>query len=196
MSTDIKESVRRADDDCDPSTAHAVPITGVLRKTPHSTHYILALSGEAAGDLTVEIERDDVVKQERGKTAGDRVTLQVKPTARVTTSFSAEVTNALIPTFIITSAFGQAAREPIPSVPWREIVTPFSRLDVMLNLVDGLAWTECRARGKAECEALHPPGPDRDQCITDKYIQCGERPTLRVDERLLEQLVDLLGGRP
>ena len=39
-----------------------------------------------------------------------------------------------------------------------------------------------------------PPGPARDQCITDAYIACGPRPTLRVDERVLEQLVDLFKG--
>jgi hypothetical protein len=119
------------------------------------------------------------------------VTLHVKPTAILTTSFRGKVTNSLIPAFIVTSAFGQGVREPIPSVPWREIVTPFSRLDVMLNLLDGLTWVECRAQGKADCEAMFPPGPDRDQCITDRYIQCGLRPRLRVDERVLEQLVEL-----
>ena len=55
--------------------------------------------------------------------------------------------------------------------------------------------SECRVQGKQDCEARFP-GPDleaaRNACITDAYIACGERPTLRVDPRTLEQLADLL----
>lgn len=198
MSSDFRELVERAGNyEFDPTKLDAIPITGILRKSPDPKKCILVIFSEATGDLVVEIEADDVVKHEvekGGKPTGDQVTLHVKPTAILTTSLRGKVTNSLIPAFIVTSAFGQTVREPIPSVPWREIVTPFSRLDVMLNLLDGLAWTECRARGKAECEALHPPGPDRDRCITDKYIECGPRPRLRVDERVLEQLVELFRG--
>jgi hypothetical protein len=121
------------------------------------------------------------------------VRLHVKPTAILTTSFRGKVTNALVPAFIVASGFGQTVREPIP-VPWREMVTPFSKLDVMLNVLDRLAWAECRARGKAECERLHPPGPDRDQCITEKYFKCGPPPRLSVDEHVLEQLAESFGG--
>jgi hypothetical protein len=181
----------------DPKKLDAISITGILRKSPDPKKCILVISSEVTGDLIVEIEADDVVKHEvkkGGEPAEDQVTLHVKPTAMLTTSFRGKLTNSLIPAFIVTSAFGQGVREPIPSVPWREIVTPFSRLDVMLNLLDGLAWNECRARGKAQCEALHPPGPDRDRCITDRYIACGPPPRLRVDERVLEQLVELFKG--
>jgi hypothetical protein len=181
----------------DPKKLDAIPITGILRKSPDPKKCILVLSSEATGDLVVEIEAADVVKyevQKGGEPPGDEVTLHVKPTAILSTSFTGKITNSLIPAFIAMSAFGQGVREPVPSVPWREIVTPFSRLDVMLNLVDGLAWTECRARGKAECEFLHPPGPDRDRCITDRYIACGPPPRLRVDERVLEQLLELFRG--
>jgi hypothetical protein len=34
-------------------------------------------------------------------------------------------------------------------------------------------------------------GADRDRCITDGYIACGERPRLRVSDRVLEQLAEL-----
>jgi len=199
MSSDFRELVERAGNyEFDPKKLDAIPITGILRKSPDPKNCILVISSEANGDLVVEIAADDVVKydvEKGGEPSGDQVTLHVKPTAILTASFSGKVTNSLIPAFIVTSAFGQAVREPIPSVPWREIVTPFSRLDVMLNLLDGVAWTECRARGKAECEARHPsPGPARDQCITDRYIECGPPPRLRVSERVLEQLVELFRG--
>ena len=199
MSSDFKELLAQAGKyEFDPKRLDAIPITGMLRKSPDPKKCILVIASEPTGDLSVEIEADDVVKHEVKKgdePAGDQVTLHIKPTAMLTTSFTGKITNSLIPAFIVTSAFGQGVREPIPSVPWREIVTPFSRLDVMLNLLDSLAWTECRARGKAECEALFPnPGPARDQCITDRYIACGARPRLRVDERVLEQLVELFRG--
>jgi hypothetical protein len=198
MSPDFKEVVNRVGNyEFDPKKLDAIPITGILRKSPDRKKCILVLSSKATGDLIVEIEVDDVVTHEvekSGEPTEDQVILHVKPTAIVTASFRGKATNSLIPAFIVTSAFGQTVRDPIPSVPWREIVTPFSRLDVMLNLLDGLAWTECRARGKAECDALHPPGPDRDRCITDRYIECGPPPRLRVDERVLEQLVELLRG--
>ncbi len=198
MTSDFREIVDRAGNyEFDPKKLDAIPITGILKKSPDPKNCILVLSSEANGDLVVEIAVDDVVKHEVRKgreSTRDRLTLHVKPTAITTASLKGKVTNALIPAFIVTSAFGQSVRGPIPSVPWKEIVTPFSRLDVMLNLLDGLAWTECRARGKAECEAFHPPGPDRDRCITDKYIECGPPPRLRVDERALEQLVELFRG--
>ena len=198
MSSDFRELLGRAGKyEFDPKKLDAIPITGILRKSPDPKKCILVIASEPTGDLVVEIEADDVVKHDvkkGGEPAEDQVTLHVKPTAMLTTSFRGKITNSLIPAFIVTSAFGQGVREPIPSVPWREIVTPFSRLDVMLNILDSLAWTECRARGKAECEALLPPGPARDQCITDKYIACGPRPRLRVDERVLEQLVELFRG--
>jgi hypothetical protein len=198
MISDFKELVKRVGNyEFDPKKLDAIPITGTLRKSPDPKNCILVISSMATGDLIVEIEADDVVKHEvvkGGDPTGDQVTLHIKPTAIVTTSFRAKITNSFIPAFIVTSAFSQSVREPIPSVPWREIVTPFSRLDVMLNLLDGVAWADCRARGKADCEAHHPPGPARDQCITDRYIQCGPRPMLRVDERVLEQLVELFRG--
>jgi hypothetical protein len=199
MSSDFKELVERARNyEFDPKKLDAIPITGILRKSPDPKKCILVIFSEATGDLVVEIEADDVVKHEVIKgdeSTGDQVTLYVKPAAILTTSLRGKVTNSLVPAFIVTSAFGQTVREPIPSVPWREIVTPFSRLDVMLNILDGLEWTECRARGKRECEMIHPqPGQDRDQCIADKYIACGPPPRLRVDERVLEQLVELFRG--
>ena len=199
MSSDFRELVERAGNyEFDPQKLDAIPITGVLRKSPDPKKCILVISSEATGDLVVEIEADDVVRyepQRKGEPIGDLLTLHIKPTAIVTTSFRGKITNSLLPAFIVTSAFGQGVREPVPSVPWREIVTPFSRLDIMLNVLDGLAWTECRARGKAECELLHPvPGPARDQCIADRYIACGPRPRLRVSERVLEQLVELFRG--
>jgi hypothetical protein len=198
MDSDFSDLLGQAEDyEFDPRRLDAVPITGVLRKSPNPKSCVLVLSSQAAGDLVVEIEADDVVKHEPEKGddgAGDLVTLHLKPTAIVSASLRGKLTNALVPAFVVMSAFGHAVREPRPSVPWREIVTPFSRLDAMLNLLDGLSWTECRVRGKAECEALHPAGPDRDRCISDRYIACGPRPTLRVDERVLEQLRGLLGG--
>lgn len=199
MSPDLKELLGRVGSyDFDPKALGAIPITGTLKKSPDPQRCILVISSSAAGDLIVQIQIDDVVKHEvdrEGDPAGDRVTLHVKPTAVVTTSLSGEVANSVIPASIVTAAFAQGTREPVPSVPWREIVTPFSRLDVMLNVLDGLAWTECRALGKAECEGRFPaPGPNRDQCITDKYIECGPPPRLRVDERVLEQLVELFRG--
>jgi hypothetical protein len=183
---------RAANYEFDVQKLDAVPITGTLRKSTNPKNCILVVFSEAAGDLIIEIAADDVVRYDkRGDAAGDQVTLHVKPTAVVTASFKGKATNALVPAFIVTSAFGQRVREPLPSVPWRDIVTPFSRLDVMLNVLDGVAWAECRARAKADCEARHSPGPDRDRCIADAYIRCGARPRLRVSERVLEQLVEL-----
>ena len=195
---DFTELLTRAGSyEFDPERLDAIPITGELRKSPDPKKCILVMSSTAAGDLIVEIAAEDVVEYEGdhgGEHAGEPVTLHVRPAAIVTASAKGKVANALVPAFIVTSAFGQGVKEPIPSVPWREIVTPFSRLDAMLNLLDGVAWAECRARGKAECEALHPPGPDRDRCITDRYIACGPPPRLRVDERVLEQLRELFNG--
>jgi hypothetical protein len=199
MSSDFKQLVEGAGKYAfDPRKLDAIPIRGVLRKSSDPKNCILVLSSDANGDLIVEIEMDDVVKYEVEKGSeptGGRVTLHIKPSAIVTASFNGKVANSLIPAYIVTSAVGQGVREPIPSVPWREIVTPFSRLDVMLNVLDVLSWSECRARGKAECELLFPnPGPARDQCIVDRNIACGPKPTLRVPERVLEQLVDLFRG--
>jgi len=176
-----------------------IPVTGILRKSPDNRDScILVISSDSSGDLVVEVGLDDVVRHEAAKTEGmpaeDQVTLHVKSTAILTTSFRGKITNALIPAFIVTSSFGGLIRGPIPTAPWRGIVTPFSRLDVLLNIADGLDWMECRANGKAECEAHHPPGPDRDQCITAKYIDCGPPPKLRVDEGDLEQLLGLVKG--
>lgn len=192
MSSDFRELVEGADNyEFDPNKLDTIPITGILRKSPNPRSCILVISSEATGDLVVELEADDVINHEvakNGEPAEGQVTLHVKPTAIVTTSFRGKVANSLA-----TSAFGQAVREPIPSAPWR-IIPPFSRLDVLLNMVDTLDWAECRANGKAECERLHPPGPDRDRCITDRYIACGPPPRLRVDERTLEQLAEQFRG--
>jgi len=200
MSADLKELMERAANyEFDPRKLDAIPITGILKKSPDAKKCILVISSEPTGDLIVEIQADDVVEHEvvkGGETAGDKVTLHVKASAVVTTSFRGKVANSLVPAFIVTYASGQGVREPVPSVPWREIVTPFSRLDIMLNILDGLAWTECRVQVKRDCEARHPAGPLRDQCITDGYIRCGPPPRLRIDERVLEQLVDLFRGGP
>lgn len=198
MSGKFAELLERAGSyEFDPRKLDALPITGMLRKSPDPRSCILVISSSAAGDLIVEIDADDVVEHEvngAGEHAGEEVTLRVRPTAVVTASVKGKLAAAAVPAFVVTSAFGQGVRQPVPSAPWRAIVTPFSRLDVMLNVLDGLGWAECRARGKAECEALHPPGPDRDRCITDRYIACGPPPRLRVDERVLEQLRELVGG--
>jgi hypothetical protein len=197
MSSDFGDLLERASDyRFDPLNLDAVPVTGKLRKSPDPKTCLLVLSSEPSGDLVVEIALDDVVKHEVGKEAPaeDAVTLHVKPTAVVNASLRGRLGTALVPGFVVAAAFSAGVREPVPTAAWREIVRPFSRLDVMLNLLDGLAWTECRVRGKAACENRHPPGPARDQCITDAYIACGPRPTLRVDERVLEQLVDLFRG--
>jgi hypothetical protein len=194
MSADFRELVKRAGNYAfDATQLDALAISGTLRKASDPRNCLLIVSSTPAGDLVVEVPVDDVVGHEVGKEAGssERVTLHVKSDAVVAASIRGRMANALVPGFVVASAFGQGVREPIPSVSWRDVVTPFSRLDVMLNLIDGLAWTECRARGKAECEALHPPGADRDRCISDKYIECGPPPRLRVDERVLEQLVEL-----
>jgi hypothetical protein len=192
MGSAFKDLVERAEKyEFDPKRLDAIPITGTLKKSPDPRNVILVLSSQAAGDLVVEVATDDVVKHE---VTDDQVTLHVKPTAVVTASARGKIASALVPAFVTASAFGQGVREPVPSVPWREIVTPFSRLDVMLNVLDGISWAECRANGKAACENMHPPGPARDQCIVDRYIACGERPTLRVSERVLEQLAELFRG--
>jgi hypothetical protein len=193
MGSAFKELVERAEKyEFDPKRLDAIQITGTLRKSPDPKNVILVLASESAGDLLVELATEDVVKHE---VTGSQVTLYVKPSAVVTASVQGKIASALVPAFIVTSAFGQGVREPVPSVPWREIVTPFSRLDVMLNVLDGLSWAQCRADGKAACEVMFPqPGPARDQCIVDAYIACGERPTLRVSERVLEQLVELFRG--
>jgi hypothetical protein len=197
MSSDLGELLERAEDyRFDPLKLDAVPVTGKLRKSPDPKTCLLVLSSDASGDLVVEIALEDVVKHEANKEAPaeDTVTLHVRPTAIVDASLRGRLGNGLVPGFVVAAAFGAGVREPVPMAAWREIVRPFSRLDVMLNLLSGLEWTECRARGKAACENQFPPGPARDQCITDAYIACGPRPTLRVDERVLEQLVDLFKG--
>lgn len=193
MGSAFKELVERAENyEFDPKRLDAIPITGTLRKSPDPKNVILVISSQASGDLVVEMAADDVVKHEVTDT---QVTLHVKPTAVVTASVRGKIASALVPAFVVTSAFGQGVREPVPSVPWRQIVTPFSRLDVMLNVLDGISWAQCRADAKATCEVRHPqPGPARDQCIVDGYIACGPRPTLRVSERVLEQLVELFRG--
>jgi hypothetical protein len=197
MSPDFEELLERATNyQFDPLKLDAVPISGTLRKAPSAKTCLLVLSSQPGGDMLVEIELADVVKHEVNK-AEDTVTLHVKPTAVLTASVRGRLANALVPAFAVASAFAQGVREPVPGPAWREIVRPFSRLDVMLNLLDGLAWTECRVEGKRACEALFPR-PDqqeaRNACIAEAYIACGERPTLRVDERVLEQLVDLFRG--
>ena len=196
MTTEFTELLKRAGSyEFDPKRLDAIPITGMLRKSPDPKTCILVISSTAAGDLIAEIDAGDVVRYEvemPGEPAGELVTLHVRPTAVVTASVKGKIANAVVPAFVVASASGQAVREPIPS--WRDIVAPFSRLDVMLNMLAGVEWADCRAQGKAECEALHPPGPDRDRCITDKYIACGPPPRLRVDERTLEQLRELFTG--
>ena len=192
MSSDFRELVEQAENyEFDRNKLEAIPITGILRKSPNPRSCILVISSETTGDLVVELEMDDVIKHEGEKSCkpGGQVTLHVKPSAILTTSFRGKVTNP-----IVTSAVGQAVRQPIPSAPWRGIVSPFDKLDILLNFLNTIDWAECRARGKAECEQLHPPGPDRDRCITDRYIACGAPPRLRVDERTLEQLGELFRG--
>jgi hypothetical protein len=171
----------------------AVPITGWLRKSTDPATCILLLASGPSGDLAAEIARADVVKHDTEPGADDerRVTLHVKPAAIVTASARGRLAGALVPGTITAAALGELVREPVPLPAWRELVTPFSRLDAMLNVVDALSWTECRVEGKRACEALFPPGEAREACIAERYIACGRKPALRIDPRTLEQLADL-----
>jgi hypothetical protein len=85
MSSDFRELLGRAGKyEFDPKKLDAIPITGILRKSPDPKKCILVIASEATGDLVVEIEADDVVKHEvkkGGEPAEDQVTLHVKPTA-------------------------------------------------------------------------------------------------------------------
>jgi hypothetical protein len=181
----------------EPSRLAAVPITGWLRKSADPASCTLVLASGPSGDLVAEIARADVVKHEAA--AGDddkRVTLHVKPAAIVAASARGRLASALVPGTITAAALGELVREPVPLPAWREIVTPFSRLDALLNVVDALSWTECRVEGKRACEALHPPGAARDACIADRYVACGRKPALRIDPRVLEQLAELFRAPP
>ena len=196
MSSDFRELVQRAGSyEFDPRQLDALPITGVLRKSSDSKNIILVMSNEPSGDLIVEIEADDVVRYEvekRGEGTEEQVKLYVKPTAVVTTSFNGKAPNALVTALMANAAFGQPIREPL-EVPWREIVTPFSRIDVMLNWVSSLAWAECQA----DCLRRFP---NRGQAQTDCLMACGPPPKLRVSEGVLEKLVELfrdqIPGKP
>lgn len=183
MADDFKKLVEGAESyEFDPKRLDALQVSGTLRKSDDAATFILVLSSTNRGDLTAEIRTEDVLEHEA---EGDRVTLHVKPTAVVSTTFTGRITG---------SPLVEAGREPLPEVPWRTVVTPFSAIDRLLHFVSLLGWHECRAAVVERCERLHPPGPARDQCITDGYIGCGEKPALRVSARVLDQLVDLFRG--
>lgn len=197
MNPDFKKLVKGAKDyEFDPKLLDAIPVTGILRKSPDPKNCILVISNKTSGDLILEIESDDVVKHEVKEQCEctedreDQVTLYIKPSATVTTSFKGKITNSLIASaLMVNSASAQPIREQLTGLPWTEIVSKFSIIDILLNRVGLLGWSVCRAEGRAECiERFPTPGPDRDQCITDRYIECGSRPRLEVGERTLEKL--------
>ena len=199
MRSEFDELIDRAEPyTFDPLRLAAVPISGWLRKSTDPATCTLVLGSGPSGDLVAEIARADVVKldADAGADADRRVTLHVKPTAIVAASARGRLASALVPGTITAAALGELVRQPVPLPAWREIVTPFSRLDALLNVVDALSWTECRVEGKRDCEARFPPGAARDACIAEAYIACGRKPALRIDPRVLEQLADLLREPP
>src|SRR5262245_53137381 len=100
MNSDFRELLKRAGTyRFDPNKLGTIPITGVLRKSQDPNKCVLVVSSDATGDLVVEIALDDVVKHEIAtgdEHAEGRVTVQVKPTAILTTSFNGSGINSLI----------------------------------------------------------------------------------------------------
>ena len=189
MNSDLKELIERAGGyEFDPELLDAIPITGALRKSSDPKSCILVIFSDTSGDLIVEIELDDVVKHEvekRGAHAEDqedRVTLYIRSTAIITTSFQGKATANSVITFALAA---RTIRQPL-RVPEREIATPFSRIDVLVSLVDSLAWAECAA----DCERRFPN--DFTDCVTR---ECGLKPKLQVSDRVLEQLREVFSPR-
>jgi hypothetical protein len=172
-----------------PGRLDAVPVTGALKRSSEPGKCVLLVSSDAGGDLAVEVNVDDVAFHEKaGKCGGceaenDRVTLHLRPAAVVTTSFRGTAARAIATSAFLASPIGELfTRQP----------QPFTRLDELLNTVALLGWNECRARVQRDCRERFPNDPTaRDRCITDGYIACGERPRLRVSDRVLEQLAEL-----
>ena len=82
MSSDFGELLQRAKDyQFDPLKLDAVPVTGMLRKSPDPKTCLLVLWSEPGGDLVIEVALADVVQHEasKGGAAEDTVTLHVKP---------------------------------------------------------------------------------------------------------------------
>jgi hypothetical protein len=172
-----------------PRRLDAVPVTGSLRKSSEPGKCVLLVSSNAGGDLAIEVNVDDVGFHEKAggcggcETDNDRITLHLRPGAVVTTNFRSTAARAVATSAFLASPIGELfTRQP----------QPFTRLDELLNTVAVLGWNECRANVQRDCQARFPNDPAaRNQCITDGYIACGERPRLRVPERILEQLVEL-----
>jgi len=190
MDTDLNKLIEGSDEYMfNPGRLDAVPLTGALRRSSEPGKCVLLVSSHSGGDLAVEVNVDDVGFHEKpGACAGcenesDRVTLYLRPAAVVTTSLRGTAARAVATSAFLASPIGELFTRQPP---------PFSRLDGLLNTVAVLGWNECRARVQRDCRARFPNDPAaRDQCITDGYIACGERPRLRVSDRVLEQLAEL-----
>jgi hypothetical protein len=174
----------------DTAKLDAIPVTGTLKKTDVKGTYLLVLAETGSGDLVTEIVEDDVVGFEEKD--GGQVTLKVKPDAVLTTTLRGKAASALVPGYLALTGAGLDGGRIPPSLPWRDLVQPFTRLDQMLNMIDVLDWNGCRARVYERC------GGD-PVCITNGLIACGPRPKLRVSERTLERLAEyfreeLIGG--
>lgn len=174
----------------DSAKLDAIAVTGTLKKSEAKGTYLLVLAETRSGDLVTEIVEDDVVGFEEA--AGGQVTLKVKPDAVLATTLRGKAASALVPGYLALAGAGLDGERIPPSVLWRDLVQPFTRLDQMLNMIDVLDWNSCRARVYERCN-------DDPVCIANGLIACGPRPKLRVDERTLERLADffreeLIGG--
>jgi hypothetical protein len=187
MDTDLKKLLEGKDEYLfNPERLDAIPVTGVLGKSSDAEKCVLLVSSDHRGDLAMEINLDDVASHEKaGECEGcqqDRVMLHLRPGAIVTTSIRGKAARAVATSALLASPLVELfTRQP----------TPFTRLDELLNQISLLGWNECRAQVRRDCEQRFPAGPARDQCITDGYIACGERPRLRVSDRVLEQLAGI-----
>lgn len=194
MDTDLNKLLEGSDEyTFNPGRLDAVPLTGSLKRSSEPGKCVLLVSSTPAGDLAVEVNVDDIGFHEKAGGCGgcesDRITLHLRPGATVTTSLRSTAARAVATGALLASPIGELfTRQP----------QPFTRLDELLNTVAVLGWNECRANVQRDCRARFPNDPAaRDQCITDGYIACGERPRLRVSDRVLEQLAELFrGGGP
>lgn len=197
MDSDFEELIKKARDyEFDPGKLGAIALTGSLRKSANPGNCILVISSGPIGDVSVEVAVSDILAHTisaDGVSSKDLVTIGVRPTAIITTSIrtSISIYHSSGGPSVTQELLSRNMRERI-TIPWREVFKVPSTVDVILNWASRLAWVECRARGQAECESRYPPGVDRDRCVTQKHLECGPPPRLDVDERVLEQLVELL----